>query len=164
MSITRRDKTTYRIANAGPKGADLYLHILSRDEAEEFLPDRDDKFITISITDPGSRLANLPTGIDRGCLGIHRVSFDDWDRQHHDRIVLMSREQALAIAEFVKPRIGVVRHIIVHCEAGISRSAGCAAAIGMYLCGDDSEIWQNFLPNCHVYRVMMYALKGKFER
>jgi hypothetical protein len=48
---------------------------------------------------------------------------------------------------------------VVHCEAGISRSAGVAAAIGMALNNDDSFIFNDsrFTPNRTCYREVMEA-------
>ena len=54
-----------------------------------------------------------------------------------------------------------VECIIVHCEVGVSRSAGVMAAIQKYLTGDDSAIFNNgaFSPNMYCYRMMLDAFE-----
>jgi protein-tyrosine phosphatase len=59
--------------------------------------------------------------------------------------------------------------IIVHCEAGQSRSAAIAAALAMHYNGDDREFWgaqmygRVFTPNAHVYRVMSDTMPPMVE-
>ena len=50
--------------------------------------------------------------------------------------------------------------VIVHCDAGISRSAGIAAAILKHTTGDDSSIFVNgqYDPNLWCYRKTLEAL------
>jgi hypothetical protein len=52
--------------------------------------------------------------------------------------------------------------IIVHCDAGVSRSAGVGAAILRWLTGDDDYIFDSgkFFPNMHCYRMTLNALMG----
>ena len=54
---------------------------------------------------------------------------------------LMSDKDAERIVEFLTRHPNV--DVIVHCDAGISRSSGVAAAILKYLTGDDSSIFDN---------------------
>lgn len=53
--------------------------------------------------------------------------------------------------------------VIVHCDAGISRSAGVAAAILKHTTGDDSSIFENGLydPNLWCYQKTLAALRGE---
>lgn len=46
---------------------------------------------------------------------------------------------------------------IVHCDAGISRSSGVAAAILKAKTGDDSQIFNNpkYRPNMRCYRIVL---------
>lgn len=52
---------------------------------------------------------------------------------------------------------------IVHCTAGISRSAGICAAILKWATGNDDDIFQNpsYRPNMHCYQIMLNALKNQ---
>lgn len=71
---------------------------------------------------------------------------------------LMSDEDGAKIKEFVERHKDV--DIIVHCDAGISRSSGIAAAILKYLTGDDSAIFDDpkYYPNMLCYRKTLNAL------
>jgi len=57
-------------------------------------------------------------------------------------------------------------HIICQCPAGLSRSAGMAAALAKYFNGDDTRYFKEYLPNMRVYRMVLNALydtEGKEE-
>ena len=71
----------------------------------------------------------------------------------------MRDEDAAQVAELLRSYPDT--DVIVHCDAGISRSAGVAAAILKYTTGDDSSIFQNGLydPNIWCYRKTLEALK-----
>ena len=68
-------------------------------------------------------------------------------------------EQVKCFVERVKSQ---VQQIVVHCDAGVSRSAGVAAAIGKYLNGDDMFIFgrPRYAPNMTCYRKTLNALMG----
>ena len=72
----------------------------------------------------------------------------------------ISQFTAELIADFTKKYWDNIDQIVVHCDGGVSRSAGCAAAILKYFTGDDSEIFddKNFYPNMLVYRRVFNAL------
>lgn len=71
----------------------------------------------------------------------------------------ISHKQAEQIADFVKRNRGIDT-LIVHCDAGISRSAGVAAAISHWAFGNDSGIFKNpnYNPNMQCYNFMIEAL------
>lgn len=73
---------------------------------------------------------------------------------------VMTAIQANEIACFVKTWIDNVDTIIVHCDAGISRSSGVGAAIMKWYNGDDSSVFDNgnYCPNMLCYRLMLNAL------
>jgi predicted protein tyrosine phosphatase len=49
--------------------------------------------------------------------------------------------------------------VIVHCGAGVSRSAGLAAALAKWYNGSDLEFFKPpYAPNMLVYRTMLEAL------
>ena len=70
----------------------------------------------------------------------------------------MSDEDAAQVAALLREYPNT--DVIVHCDAGISRSAGVAAAILKHTTGDDSSIFQNGLydPNLWCYRKTLFAL------
>jgi protein-tyrosine phosphatase len=72
---------------------------------------------------------------------------------------LMTTTQAKKIARFLftkKPEA-----IIVNCEAGISRSAGVAAALAKFFYDDDKEIFKKAIPNMYVYRLTLREMHGR---
>lgn len=72
---------------------------------------------------------------------------------------VFTQSQANVIADFVNEWYGKVDLIVVHCNAGISRSSGICAAILNYKKGDDSCIWQSkrYRPNKYCYKLLIDA-------
>lgn len=91
-----------------------------------------------------------------GICAVLPLRFDDEEGGENCMVV----EEAVQIETFVE------RHkdkmIIVHCDAGVSRSAGIAAALLKHYNGDDSEIFDNprYVPNMLCYRTMLNVLEG----
>jgi predicted protein tyrosine phosphatase len=83
--------------------------------------------------------------------------FDDVEAPHKNQI---TKKQAKQIAKFVKENKDLVDGFIVNCMAGISRSAGVAAAILKYFTNDDTQIFDsaNYCPNMTCYREVLNAL------
>jgi ADP-ribosylglycohydrolase len=71
----------------------------------------------------------------------------------------MNDGQARQVADFVNGLSDDIDTLFVSCEAGMSRSAGIAAAITLALSGDDWPIWRNtaYSPNSHCYRMVLQA-------
>lgn len=68
-------------------------------------------------------------------------------------------EDARRIAKTVKKYQGKVKQIYVHCDAGIPRSAGVAAAISKYLNNDDFKWFVSlYCPNMTCYTKVLFAL------
>lgn len=93
---------------------------------------------------------------------VFRFQFDDVEIKEKNSI---TPEQANKIAEAVREVEGKVDRIIVHCEAGISRSSGVAAAIMKYLFNDDMAIFNNgkYTPNMTCYRMVLNALNQPLD-
>ena len=74
---------------------------------------------------------------------------------------LFTDEQAQQVLDFVKDHED--KHVVCQCEAGISRSAGCAAALARIYDGDDKWIFgsHRYFPNMRVYRKILEAHYGK---
>ena len=116
--------------------------------------------LIISITDPA--LAPNTFARNSNIIGLCRLQFDDVTEENaRPEDVLMSDSDALKIKDFVSRYKDRVECIIVHCEVGVSRSAGVMAAIQKYLIGDDSAIFSNeaFSPNMYCYRKMCDAFE-----
>lgn len=106
----------------------------------------------ISITDVGS--SENQFGRNPHIKGILRLSFDDVDFGEDNCI---TKEDGRRILNFVQEYVRRVEMIVVHCEAGISRSAGICAALMRIINGDDEEIFDNpkFCPNMSCYRTVL---------
>ena len=111
--------------------------------------------IIISITDPSSPPAFLP--INGFVKAVLRLSFHDIDRSYGDipELILFSDEQADEILNFMKSNVYEVTCIVCHCEAGVSRSRGVAAALQKILFDDDSAAFKRGRPNMHVYSTLL---------
>lgn len=92
------------------------------------------------------------------------MTFDDIDQVCLDWMseVPMQPWDADEIAGFVKTiaNVFLIDTLIVHCEAGMSRSAGVAAAIMKWLNNDDTPIFDvpRYRPNMRCYRMTLNAL------
>lgn len=86
--------------------------------------------------------------------------FDDIDKEYHSiGLNSISEEDAKRIVKTVKEWADKVDTIYVHCDAGVSRSAGVAAAIGKALTGDDEYFYTCglYVPNLLCYRKVLNA-------
>jgi predicted protein tyrosine phosphatase len=112
--------------------------------------------VIISIRNPGSKPVDLALNPDT--VGVIYFKFDDIDRMPAEgsstwhvlgkKPILFDVEMARGAVEFLRENIKEhgIESVIVHCEAGISRSAGMAAVNRAYN------------PNRLVYRLMLEAL------
>jgi predicted protein tyrosine phosphatase len=127
------------------------------------------KHAIISITDPKQDLPVFGDNPNRiAVLGQYFYDIDFTkqilkdDEPEIRRIYgfgLFTDEQASEIVAFVKSVQNSVRLLLVHCDAGVSRSAGVAAAILKATTGSDEYIFNNpmYLPNMWVYRKVLNA-------
>lgn len=134
----------------------------------------DNNVIVISITDPKSEPVNLPLRD----FSILRLSFHDLDQTYPisgPAIILFNTDMAQQIKDFIVNQLcerglqsiqilGMLHttSLIIHCEAGISRSAGVAGALSKYILGDDSQFFRTpYLPNRLVYKTLLNLLNGQ---
>lgn len=87
------------------------------------------------------------------------LAFDDVEI-YYANCYPITEQQARKIAKFVMRYKDSVEQIIVHCDAGISRSAGVAAAIAKYLNGSDDDFFVRspYTPNMTCYCKVLFAL------
>jgi predicted protein tyrosine phosphatase len=93
--------------------------------------------------------------------GVLRLFFSDIEYQTETGII-MNENDAKMIKEFIDLHKEKVQSIVVHCQAGISRSSAIGAVIEKYLNGEESElnnIWKahNYSPNGHCYKLCCKA-------
>lgn len=131
------------------------IRVTSRVGVRTLLKDLTESTIVISIHDP-----NKPPEVTAKSVqytphlcGVLTLSF--WD-ELADEHGCMTWEQADEVLQFLAIYAPFVRNIIVHCEAGISRSAGVAAAISKILTGNDDPFFDYFhnryVPNMTCYK------------
>lgn len=130
------------------------IYVMSKQNAyaysqDEFIPPT----IIVSINDDFSSVPNFPD--NPSILDICYSYFAD----EEDGPEAMTDEDAKAIVDFLANWIDQDVDIVVHCGAGVSRSAGTAAAIMLMLNGDDSLIFGSaqYAPNMNCYRRMLNA-------
>ena len=138
------------------------VRIFSRTEAESV--EYECPHAWVSIYTPRDVPAALRTN-DR-TVGVCVQRFHDLD----DRAVeagavedwvepdLFSDEQAGELAAFLRKVWGVADKLLIHCDAGISRSPAVGAAALKHFTGDDSWIFRDYYPNMRVFRKLLNAL------
>jgi predicted protein tyrosine phosphatase len=71
---------------------------------------------------------------------------------------MFSRKQASEVWTFTQQHLSEIQRIIVHCDAGVSRSSAVGAALARVLNDDDSEFFGGrYRPNMRVYRTLLDA-------
>lgn len=136
-----------------------------------------EKSVIISICDSYDLAPKFKRVNSNGIKDILSLSFDDvqlpsgaseryiWkkdeglllDTLDNTPYVVISEKDAKDIVSFVKKWYDKVDTIIVHCNAGISRSSGVCAAIMKAMTGDDSQIFESpkYMPNTTCYKVVL---------
>ena len=135
------------------------IRILNRKEAKKFSCESHDfKTAIISITDTDKADVIFEKNEANGIKAVLKLKFDDVERDYKNEHCI-TKEDAENIVKFVNKNKNKVDKFIVHCEAGVSRSAGVGAAIMKALNGDDWDIFKNPLkcPNMKCYRTVLNA-------
>lgn len=90
-----------------------------------------------------------------------RLSFNDVDGSDFGA---MTSNDADSIVRFCSDWLPQT-NLLVHCEAGVSRSAGVCAAILKWYEGSDKQIFENthYRPNMHCYREVLKAFEKSVE-
>jgi predicted protein tyrosine phosphatase len=124
--------------------------------------------VVISIREPNNEPVEFEKNASR--LAVLPMYFYDldhsqsrWNEEEMGRIEkkyghgIFRPEQANVIIDFVEEWKDKVVVIVVHCAAGVSRSAGVAAAILKVLTGSDKYIFSNraYIPNRYVYNTIL---------
>ena len=141
----------------------MNVQIMSRMMITEFASESHNERIgVVSISDPDKENPDLTSNSNNNIVQVLQLKFADVELGQPDCI---TDEQANSIVKFL---LGdcvyfCVKRIIVHCEAGVSRSAGVGAAIMKYLNGSDWEVFDSprFRPNMTCYRKVLDAFYCK---
>ncbi len=141
----------------------MEIVIMNRSDArsESFRKNRPDTAI-ISITD--HRLENNAFAKSPWIKATLKLKFDDVVADGVFGLCITDGD-AESIRQFVEKVKDKVKRIIVHCEAGISRSAGVAAALMKVLNGDDMAVFRSklYCPNMTCYRKVLLAFLGEVD-
>ncbi|MBR3149794.1 MAG: dual specificity protein phosphatase family protein [Eubacterium sp.] len=144
----------------------MNIKILSRTKAVKLsYTDFEKDKVIISIRDPWAEKAQFNDG-NSSIKEILYLSFYDISEETKDIFdgySSMSPDDALKIAHFVNKWKDKVDTIWVHCEVGVSRSAGIAMAIMEYLNLDLAPIFENpiYCPNMLCYELTNQAFKNQ---
>ena len=159
----------------------MKIKVLSRELFEEFKSD--ENYIVISITDPNSE----PVESQKDYFAMLSLQFHDIDKRVKREdcklcggtgkndlfpdindghcyactdaidIILFDEGMAQQILDFIDSFKDKFDMIVVHCEAGISRSAGVASALSLILNKTDQYYFDHYCPNMRVYRYILNA-------
>lgn len=88
-------------------------------------------------------------------------NFDCVDRGITSSNEMFSKDMADAILNFYISIKDKVKVLIIHCEAGVSRSPAVASALGLIFHGNDGGWWQKQLPNKLVFQTLLMEAKNR---
>lgn len=136
----------------------MKIQITDRDGAERFTCDA--PWAAISISTYTNRLPNI-SPINR--IGLCQVVFADVQSFDHleyinsfspneEKAQIFSYTHAEKIITFFKDVKDKIDILLIHCEAGFSRSPAVGAALTKLFLGDDSEFFKKYSPNLRVYK------------
>lgn len=141
------------------------IRVFSRKEISSFFETQtvDKPTIVISISNSDGRKPRVLRRNLENVIGKLYLFFDDIDTTD-TYLQEFQKDDAKDILDFVKRNLSLCDNIFVHCCAGISRSAGVAAALSKILSGDDEYYFKRYCPNMLVYRTILnhyYSEYGK---
>jgi len=137
----------------------MKIIIMSRAQVKKFsYYPHDEKIAVISISDCDKDYPILNNNKKNGIAHICKFHFDDVEE---GGLHCISENDAGHIASFIGRVKDNIDMLIVHCEAGISRSAGVAAAIMKFINDDDTVVFDNpmFHPNMTCYKKVLNAFQ-----
>ena len=167
LSLARHDVTCSHWRRISPRPravtmrygeAAMDIYVYSRSAIEVVKP-HEVPHVVISITSASSDVARLRT--NDLCRGVCRLAFVDAEvpSEKYPEEMLFSPQQAAQVWEFVHQHHLAVQRIIVHCDAGYSRSPAMAAALAKELNGDDAQYFAGrYKPNARVHRLVGAAI------
>jgi len=143
------------------------MSIIVRSKAEALQLKLDNPHAFISICDPGD-IADLQ--ITPATLGVLRLNFDDtvsskswveagWSDLYNRGPVMFTDDHALQILDFYNSMKEKAEVLVVHCHAGMSRSAGVASFLAK-LSGLDSTPFS--IPPKYPLRLITTTLRNMY--
>jgi len=140
----------------------MIFQVMNRQKARNYTyQEHGHNYIIVSISDIGDQ----PNQFNRSpeCLAVLKLQFNDTEKPDPTAITPTDAEKIIA---FVNQYIDQTDEIIVHCEGGVSRSAGVCAALMYIITGDDQYIFDNpkFCPNMTCYTSVLTAYFGSYDK
>lgn len=138
----------------------MKFQVLNRIAAKNYTyKQHNHKYVIISINDvhdTANKFNRSPELVD-----VLTLYFDDVEQGD---AYCIEKEDAEKIIKFMNKHMDV-DECIVHCTAGVSRSAGVCAALMLIINGSDDEIFNNyrFCPNRTCYRKVLDAYFGSYS-
>ena len=126
-------------------------------------PAHDVPHVVISITTTAGERARIPECAE--CRGILRLAFPDADSvvDGYSKSDLFAASHADQVWDFILGHRDAISRVVLHCDAGMSRSPGVAAALAKVLVGDDSVFFKRYRPNMRVYRTLLERYYGRSD-
>lgn len=128
----------------------MKLEIRNKGTARNFTCDQPWACISVSTYE-----GEWPNLSEENLVDVLRLAFADMDFPRPDR-VMFDEHMAQSVLDFyeaVEQKGAEV--LMVHCEAGLSRSPAIAAGLSKVHTGDDSMYFQRYMPNRFVYRKLL---------
>jgi len=137
----------------------MKIIVLSKEEARYFTSDVPWACISIATED-----GSWPPIDENGRIGLLQVAFHDLVMPV-DGCQLFDAEHAHRILDFVKVSWGRIQVLVVHCEAGASRSPAVAAALSRIYLGEDRDFFRPgvYDPNYLVYHTLLNVARLRDE-
>ena len=133
------------------KGPEMFVYVLNRERLLEY--EETKPHLVIAVSDPTTKVHQLRDNSNR--MGQLLLSFWDLDKKWPSiPDGYFTQEHAKQILDFVNSHRDA-KVIYCACEAGISRSAGIAAALAKIYTGYDSEYFKRYIPNRRVYSIIL---------
>ena len=131
----------------------MKITVYNRDTIESEVFKKNGDYVLISISCPNDR-ASLP--FDKYRKAVLYLEFSDVDQDIQNmNLKLFSKTDAQLILEFFNTYKNKYSNLIVHCDAGISRSPAVAAALAKIQDNYDNEYFEQYLPNRRVYSILL---------
>jgi len=133
----------------------MQIYVYSRNAIRAAQP-HEVPHIVISIS--SSAADEAPLRKNENCRGILRLAFPDADAPTDlfPESVLFSEADAARIWSFVREHQSAIERILIHCDAGVSRSAAVGAVLSKVFNGDDSEFFGGrYRPNARIYKMLL---------
>lgn len=144
------------------------MKIMVMDRKDVQVVDMFSPHIFISIQDPNNRKTFPGVGRNSSTLDVLEVNVHDTTRADNiprilmgipedQEVIVFGQQEAIDVLNFVAKYADQAEYLIVHCDAGFSRSPAVAAAISKIYNGEDHEYFKRYSPNQKVYSEILRA-------